>query len=71
MLAKSITCGLDGVHGYPVHVEAYVSSGLVSFDIVGLPSAAVKESRDRVRAAFAVSGFQFPLGRVTKSSGLS
>ena len=65
MLAKSITCGLDGVHGYPVHVEAYVSSGLVSFDIVGLPSAAVKESRDRVRAAMLNSGYEFPFGKVT------
>lgn len=65
MLAKSITCGLDGVRGYPVDVEAYTSGGLVSFDIVGLPSAAVKESRDRVRAAMLNSGYEFPFGRVT------
>lgn len=65
MLAKSITCGLDGVHGYPVHVEAYISNGLVAFDIVGLPSAAVKESRDRVRAAMLNSGYEFPFGKVT------
>ena len=65
MLAKSITCGLDGVRGYPVNVEAYISNGLVSFDIVGLPSAAVKESRDRVRAAMLNSGFEFPFGKVT------
>lgn len=65
MLAKSITCGLDGVSGYPVNVEAYISNGLVSFDIVGLPSAAVKESRDRVRAAMLNSGYEFPFGKVT------
>ena len=65
MLAKSITCGLDGVRGYPVEVEAYISNGLVGFDIVGLPSAAVKESRDRVRAAMLNSGYEFPFGKVT------
>ncbi len=65
MLAKSITCGLDGVRGYPVDVEAYISGGMVAFDIVGLPSAAVKESRDRVRAAMLNSGYQFPFGKVT------
>lgn len=65
MLTKSITCGLDGVRGYPVSVEAYVSNGMVAFDIVGLPSAAVKESRDRVRAAMINSGYEFPFGKVT------
>lgn len=66
MLAKTYACGLTGVNGYLVEVEAFVSnSGMVAFDIVGLPSAAVKESRDRVRAAIAVSGFKFPFGRVT------
>ncbi len=65
MLAKTFTCGLNGVHGYPVNVEAFISNGLVSFDIVGLPSAAVKESRDRVRAAILNSGFEFPFGKVT------
>lgn len=66
MLAKTYACGLTGVNGYLVEVEAFVSnSGLVGFDIVGLPSAAVKESRDRVRAAIAVSGYKFPFGHVT------
>lgn len=65
MLAKSCACGLDGVNGFLVEVEAFISSGLVSFEIVGLPSAAVKESRDRIRAALAVSGFTFPFGRLT------
>ena len=65
MLAKTYACGLQGVNGFLVEVEAFISSGMVSFEIVGLPSAAVKESRDRIRAAIAVSGYEFPFGRVT------
>ena len=65
MLAKAYACGMNGVNGFLVEVEAFVSSGLVSFEIVGLPSAAVKESRDRVRAAISVCGYTFPFGRVT------
>lgn len=66
MLAKTYACGLNGVNGFLVEVEAFISnSGMVNFEIVGLPSAAVKESRDRVRAAIAVSGYEFPFGRVT------
>ena len=42
VLAKTYTCGLDGVNGFPVEVEAYISGGMVGFEIVGLPSAAVK-----------------------------
>jgi len=48
-----------------VEVQVDVSSGLPSFEIVGLPSASVREARDRVRSAIKNSGFQFPLGRVT------
>ena len=65
MLAKTLSCGLSGVYGYPVEVEAFISNGMIGFEIVGLPSAAVKESRDRVRAAIAVSGLPFPFGKVT------
>ncbi|MEG1358053.1 MAG: YifB family Mg chelatase-like AAA ATPase [Clostridia bacterium] len=65
MLAKTISCGLDGVNGYPVEVEVFINTGMLSFEIVGLPSAAVKESRDRIRAAISVSGYDFPFGRVT------
>ena len=57
--------GVSGIGGYPVSVEVNLSSGLPSFDIVGLPDAAVKESRERVRAAVKNNGFQFPLSRVT------
>lgn len=65
MLAKTYACGLNGVNGFPVEVEAFIANGMISFEIVGLPSASVKESRDRVRAAIVVSGYEFPLGRVT------
>jgi magnesium chelatase family protein len=57
--------GLSGISGYRVEVECCISSGLPNFDIVGLPDAAVKESRERVRAAIVSSGFQFPMTRIT------
>ena len=66
MLAKAYACSLNGVNGFLVEVEAFAAnSGFVGFEIVGLPSIAVKESRDRVRAAISVSGYPFPQGRVT------
>src|SRR5262249_20222983 len=49
----------------PVHVELDVNRGLPSFAIVGLPDAAVRESRERVRSALVNSGFDFPLRRIT------
>jgi len=57
--------GLFGIDAYMVGIEADISSGLPAFDIVGLPDIAVKESRDRVRAAIKNCGFTFPLGRIT------
>ena len=48
-----------------VDVEVHLGSGLPTFSIVGLPATAVKESKDRVRAALANSGFEFPAGRIT------
>ncbi len=57
--------GVSGVGGYPVSVEVNLASGLPAFEIVGLPDAAVKESRERVRAAVKNNGFGFPLSRVT------
>ncbi len=65
LLAHAISCGLDGVNGFLVDVEAFLSNGLISYDLVGLPSAAVKESRDRIRAAMLVSGYAWPIKRVT------
>ena len=57
--------GLVGIEAYKVDVEAAVSKGLPAFDVVGLPDAAVKESRDRVRSAMRNCGFDFPLGHIT------
>ena len=51
MLARTLCFALQGVEGQPVHVETDVSSGLNTFTIVGLPDAAVRESRDRVTGA--------------------
>ena len=48
-----------------VTVEVHLGSGLPTFSIVGLPATAVKESKDRVRAALQNSGFEFPAGRIT------
>ena len=62
-MVKSI--GIFGIDTYTIQIEADVSGGLPSFDIVGLPDAAVKESRDRVRAAIKNCGFKFPAGRIT------
>ena len=65
MLARTISCGLDGVTGFMVQVEAFLSGGLPGFEIVGLPSAAVKESRDRIRAALQVAGYPWPMRKLT------
>ena len=65
MVAKVRSLGLRGIGGYEVGVECFLSNGLPSFDVVGLPDAAVKESRDRVRAAIKNAGFSFPVSRLT------
>ncbi|MBE6727523.1 MAG: ATP-binding protein [Ruminococcaceae bacterium] len=65
MFACLQSVGLFGIDSYMIKVEADVSSGLPAFDVVGLPDTAVKESRDRVRAAIKNSGFKFPTGRIT------
>lgn len=65
MFAKVKSIGIFGMESYMVEVEADISSGLPGFDIVGLPDAAVKESRDRVRAAIKNSGYKFPVGKIT------
>ena len=58
VLASVQSMGLTGIQGYPVTVEAYCVDGMPMFEIVGLPDAAVKEARERVRAAVKNSGWQ-------------
>lgn len=65
MLARVFSACLAGIEAALVRVEVDVSRGLPSFTTVGLPDAAVRESRDRVRAAIRNSGFDFPQDRVT------
>lgn len=66
MLSNVLSYGLMGLDGYPVTIEVDASGGgMPYFEIVGLPDAAVKESKERVRAALRNSGYAFPDGRVT------
>jgi magnesium chelatase family protein len=65
MLAKVTSCAVIGLDATPVEVEVDTARGLFSLTIVGLPDAAVQESRERVRAAIVNSGFFFPNNRVT------
>ena len=65
MLAKVTSCAVVGLEGALVEVEVDISPGLPSFTIVGLPDAAVQESKERVRAAIRNSGCQFPMRRIT------
>lgn len=65
MLSKIASFGLLGLNGFPVFVEADISSGMPSFETVGLPGVAVKESKERVRSAIKNSGFEYPTQRIT------
>lgn len=65
MLARVASEALTGLEGHPVSVEADVVAAAPSFSIVGLPDAAVQESRERVRAAIVNSSYEFPSRRIT------
>lgn len=65
MLARTLAYGLSGVDGFAVNVEVYAANGLPALEIIGLPDASVKESRDRVSAAIVNSGFAMPIARLT------
>jgi magnesium chelatase family protein len=65
MLAKIHSAAVRGIDGFPVHVEVDLAAGLPYFSIVGLPDAAVRESKDRVAAAIRNTGFDFPIRKVT------
>lgn len=65
MLARTLSYGLSGVNGFAVKVEVYAANGMPALEIIGLPDASVKESRDRVSAAIVNSGFAMPISRLT------
>src|SRR2546428_152165 len=65
MLAKVYSYGICGLEAYPVTIEVDVSHGLPAIAIVGLPDNAIKESKERVRAAIKNSGYLFDPQRIT------
>ena len=65
MVSRIRSLGIKGIGGYEVSVECSMAQGLPGFEIVGLPDAAVREARDRVRAAIRNSGLKFPVSRLT------
>ena len=65
MVTTVRSLGLQGISGYEVTVECFLSGGLPAFDVVGLGDTAVKEARERVRAAIKNCGAKFPVSRIT------
>lgn len=65
MVSKINSLGLIGIDAFLVTIEADLSGGLPSFDVVGLPDASIKESRNRVKSAIKNCEFDFPVGRIT------
>ncbi len=65
MLAKINGFALDGLDGYAVTVEADISNGLPSYELVGLASTATKESKERIRSAIKNSGYLYPQKKIT------
>ncbi len=65
MVVSVRSLGLSGIAGYEVSAECFLSGGLPAFDVVGLPDAAVREARERVRAAVKNCGAKFPVSRIT------
>ena len=65
MLSKVFGAGIFGIEGYSVTVECNANDRLPAFNIVGLPDAAIKESKERIKAAVINSGFFFPDAEIT------
>src|SRR6266478_798281 len=65
MLAKVHSAAVLGIDSYPIEIEVNAGGGQPAVIIVGLPDAAVKESRDRVKTAIENSGFKYVMGRTT------
>lgn len=68
-LARTSSVALVGVTGHVVEVEVDIANGLVGMILVGLPDTALREARDRIRAAIVNSGEQWPYRRDCKTSG--
>jgi magnesium chelatase family protein len=65
VLARALAAAIHGIEAIPISVEVDLAGGLPALNMVGLPDAAVRESRDRVRSAIQNSGFSFPPRRIT------
>ena len=65
MYSKTNTVSLIGLEGKAIEVESDITSGMPSFNIVGLPDSSIKESKERIRVALINSGYKFSLGRIT------
>ena len=65
MISKIMSFALSGLDGVPVEVETDINNGLPSYELVGLPDTAVKESRERVRSAIKNTGRKFPVQKIT------
>ncbi len=65
MLSKVTCFALNGLEGVPVEVETDINKGMVSYDLVGLPDAAIKESKERIRSAIKNSRMLFPINKIT------
>lgn len=65
MLAKINTFALNGIEGYKVDIEVDINSALPSYDVVGLPDTAIKESKERIHSAIKNSGLNYPVKKIT------
>ena len=65
MVSRVFSAGLSGIDGYPVTVECFLSGGLPRLDVVGLPTGAVSEAGERVRAAAKACAYDWPVSRIT------
>lgn len=65
MLQTVYSAGINGIDGFSVTVECNSANRLAKFEVVGLPDAAVKEARERIKAAAENSGYEFPEADIT------
>ena len=65
LTAQTLSMGVNGVNGFPVHVEVFGMGGIPGMEIIGLPDTSVRESRDRVNAAIINSGLEIVARRIT------